>query len=123
LEQSLDGAHERGATGSQLTDPLCCDFVQQPLSPRQKGDQDLPPVFVASLSAHVAVFFQAVNQLNGTVVFQREPFRKRSDGSLGVRRKSANGKQHEILLGFKAGDPSCGITLPEKQPDTVAKLG
>src|ERR1700752_3805448 len=120
LEQSSDGGNQSFAAGPQLTDSMLRDLLKETFSSGQEGNEDPAAVVAAAGATHVAVGFQAVDELDGAVVLQGQALGQRLDGGFAVFRQATNGQGHQGLLGFEADGAGFGVALAKKMADAVA---
>ena len=52
-----------------------------------------------------------------------EPLGKRLNCGFAAFGKSANGEQHQVLLGLEADGPSLGIAFAQEMADAIAEFG
>src|SRR6202012_4715944 len=90
------------AAGAKFADAVARDLLKEAIATRQERDENAAAVVTASSASHVAIRFQAVNQFDGAVVLEGEALGECLDSGLAPYREAANGKQHQVLLGFEA---------------------
>ena len=69
LEELADGPYQSMAIGAQFPDAVARDLFQQALAPRQQRNENSAAVVAVARAANVAAYLQAIDQLNGAVVF------------------------------------------------------
>jgi hypothetical protein len=69
IEQGFDCPDQRFSAGAQLTDAVLRNLLEQTLTTRQQSYEHATAIVTAARSAHVAVRLEAVDELDGAVVF------------------------------------------------------
>jgi hypothetical protein len=122
FQQLRDSLRQLATVGAQFVDALPRDMLQDSLSARQKGYQNTSAIVSPAGAMHVAVCFQPIHQFHGTVMFQRQTFRERSDGGLLAFRQSANCQQQQILLRFESRGSSNRVPFAQELANSTAEL-
>ena len=122
FKQGTDGVDEGGAAGAQFADAMAGDLFQQFFPARKKRYKDAAAIVPAAVAAHIAVSFQAVDELNDAVVLEREPVGQCADGRFFAWRKAANRQEEQVLLGLEAGGASDAIAFADESANLIAKL-
>jgi len=122
FKQGTDGVHERHAGRAEFTDTMPRYLLQQFFPTRQERDENAAAIIAAAAAAHIAVSFETVDELDGTMMLEREPVGKNADGGFLALREAANGQQEKILLGLKAGGAGDNVAFADKFADAIAKL-
>jgi hypothetical protein len=68
------------------------------------------------------VGLEAVDELDGAVMFQSQAIGERLNGGFVAFRKAANGEQHQVLLRLKTHGAGFGVAFAQKMADAVPKL-
>jgi hypothetical protein len=76
--------------------------MQQFLTMRGKFYEHFPAVFLTVPTRDRSAIHEAIDQFNGTVMAQTEPFRKRPDGRTAPLRQSFYGQEDLVLMWFDA---------------------
>jgi hypothetical protein len=110
FEKGVEGIDESRTFSPQLCNPLPSYQLYQLRAGRLKSDQNAAPVLTRAIAADQAASFQAVHQFHSAVMLQRQPFRQDCYGGMHWAGKALNRQQELILLRFKPGMVSGGIT-------------
>jgi hypothetical protein len=111
FEKGFDGADQGLAGGTEFADAVARDLFEQALAARQERDEDAATVVAAASAADVAMSLETVNEFDGAVVFQGEPLGERLNGGFTAFGQTANGKEHQVLLGFETDGPRFGVAF------------
>jgi len=82
----------------------------------------LTPILFARAPDDVPAPFQAIDQFHRAVMLELETAGELADRSPGPRRKSPDGEQKLMLLGFQAVSPDLLLAEVEETPDLTAKF-
>ena len=113
-EDRVNSADELAAAGAEFADALLDYAFQNALAFGKKRNEHLATIFTAPRAADVAMLFQTIHELYRAVMADEQAVRERLDFGRGAIRHSANGKEHEVLLGLQAGGSRGGIAFAEK---------
>src|SRR5271168_617570 len=123
FEKRGDGIDQGRSGGAQFVDAIAHDLFEEFFATREKENQDAAAVVAAAGAADITVCFQAVDEFDDAVVFQRKALGERADGGFDAHGEAAEGEQNQILLRFEPCSARHGVAFAEEMANAVAQLG
>lgn len=109
--------------GSQFTDAMTGDLLEDTFAAREQRDQNAATVVAVSSATDVTVHLKAVDKLDSTVMLEGHTLGERPNSGFFILRHAADGKQEQVLLRLETCRAGDSVAFAKELADSVTKLG